>query len=538
MTQVEQLAAMLQKRAAIYVRVSGRTQAERGTSLITQEENCRNHIIEQNYIVDDEYIFSEVHTAREYYERPELARLLEASKRGEFDVVIVYAYDRLARKQMHQAVIIDKLQRYGVQIESVTEAQVDETPVGQFLRNTLGFVAELENEKRIDRTQQGIQQRIKDGELMGSARPLYGYKWADPTPGMKTRYVINPEEATVIQRAFAMSKSGMTLLAIAQQFTLENIPTANGKKRWLGETISRILTNRFYKGKATARQYKVTREAGKRKVRRRDIDEQIPLPDGLVPAIIDEDTFEAVQVQMRYNKEHASRNKIHDYNALLNYGLAICGYCGGHMNVRYVNEHKIFYRCTRSTHYHEDCQGVMISVKTLDEIVWHHVVTIIKNPSLVAQKLEALKQENPVSEELTYINERLPQIEEELENLVDMGQKAKSKAVRERIEVNIAQLEDEQNKLFIRQDALLQVEINYEEERKKLADFVRWCANAEKELPNATFADKLRACENFRIKVLVWRRDAITNQPVFEIKDEPLAVVSQTSSSSLAGLSR
>ena len=154
-----------QIRAAIYVRVSGRTQADRGTSLITQEEQCREHCQTHKYLVQEGHIFREVHTAREYYERPVLAQLLEAAHRGEFDIVVVHAYDRLARKQMHQAVIIDKLQRYGVQAESVTEPQVDETPVGQYLRNTYGLVAELENEKRIERTQRGIQQRIQDGEL-------------------------------------------------------------------------------------------------------------------------------------------------------------------------------------------------------------------------------------------------------------------------------------------------------------------------------------------------------------------------------------
>ena len=325
-----------------------------------------------------------------------------------------------------------------------------------------------------------------------------------------------------------MAKSGMTLRAIAAQFTNEGIPTPNGKTRWLGETVSRILSNRFYIGEATARRYKVTREAGKRKVTRQDDDEQIPLPEGVVPAIIDRETFEAVQVKLRYNKEHAPRNKKHEYDALLNYGLAICGYCGGRMNVHYITEHKIFYRCTRANHYHEDCPGGKISVKWLDKLVWQHIVTIIQNPKLVAQKLERLKMENPVSDKLTYINTRLGGIDEELENLVNIGQKAKSQTVKDKTDANIDLLENEQQELLARKATLEPVEINYEDEQAKLADFARWCANAEKELPTATFAKKLEACINFRIKVLVWRRDAITKQPIIEIKDQPLAVVSRT----------
>ena len=98
-----------------------------------------------------------MYTAVEYYERVEMMRLREAAKRREFDAVIVYAYDHLARKQIHQTIIIDSLQQQGITVESVTEPQIDDTAVGQFSRNTFGFVAELEREKILERTQRGIR---------------------------------------------------------------------------------------------------------------------------------------------------------------------------------------------------------------------------------------------------------------------------------------------------------------------------------------------------------------------------------------------
>lgn len=165
----------------------------------------------------------------------------------------------------------------------------------------------------------------------------------------------------------------------------------------------------------------------------------------------------------------------------------------------------------------------------LDEIVWQHVVRIIKNPSLVAQKLEAQKRENPVNDELIYIDKRLAEIDEELDNLLKIGQKAKTESLKEKTEVSISLLEDEQTELLARKATLLPVELTWEEEQARLEEFKRWCANAEKELPKATFARKRQAVEQFRVKVLVRRRDPISRQPVIEINDNPLAVVMQTS---------
>ena len=45
----------------------------------------------------------------------------EASKRGEFDVLVIYAYDQLVRMQSLVTALKEDLERSGVQVESVTE---------------------------------------------------------------------------------------------------------------------------------------------------------------------------------------------------------------------------------------------------------------------------------------------------------------------------------------------------------------------------------------------------------------------------------
>lgn len=198
-TTRETINAMTHKRAAIYVRVSTDRQEENGTSLDTQEEKCLEYCSARKYRVNQKHIYKDVWTGTEYLERPELTRLRDDARNGLFDVVVIYAFDRLARKQVHQAVIVEDLRRSEVSIESVTE-NFDDSAVGQFLRNAAAFAAELEHEKIRERTQRGRMQKLRKGQLLGAGVAPYGYDWnAD-----KTAYVINPQEAKWLKRMFNM----------------------------------------------------------------------------------------------------------------------------------------------------------------------------------------------------------------------------------------------------------------------------------------------------------------------------------------------
>jgi len=113
-----------------------------------------------------------------------------AARERAFDVVVVYCYDRLARDQVHQAVIIDDLEHHYVKIESVTE-NFDDSALGQFMRNTYAFAAQLEHEKILERTERGRLERAQQGKLVGGGIPLYGYCWKKD----HSKYEIDPEEA-------------------------------------------------------------------------------------------------------------------------------------------------------------------------------------------------------------------------------------------------------------------------------------------------------------------------------------------------------
>ena len=218
------LAPAQTRRAAIYPRVSTTGQEEDGTSLATQEARCREYAAQQGYEVDEAHVYREVHTGTELWERPQLTRLRNAVRRGEVDVVIAYAIDRLARDPVHLGVIISEADHAGVDIEFVSEP-LDNSPEGQLIRFVRGYAAKVEHEKIRERTLRGVTARVKSGRPMSGARILYGYLWnAD-----RTAYTPSPATAPIVRRVFAESLAGTSARIIAQRLTAEGIPTPTGK---------------------------------------------------------------------------------------------------------------------------------------------------------------------------------------------------------------------------------------------------------------------------------------------------------------------
>ena len=273
---LEQHILFTRLRAAIYVRVSTKKQDEDGYSLDSQVDHCLRLCAERGYEVNESHIFREVMTGAIYRERQILGRMRAAARNHEFDVVVIYDFDRLAREDAHQTVIIQDLKDHGVRIEAVRR-NIEDTPAGRFLLHTYGFMAEVEREKILQRCEDGRQQRMGEGKLLGFGPPKYGYAWnAD-----RTAYILNKEEAKIVERIFAWAKQGFTLKRIVCKLQEEGVPTRNKGAKWSRSMIRRVLSDPCYIGMAITYKSQSVHEPGKpvRRVMRPE-EQQIKLPDG------------------------------------------------------------------------------------------------------------------------------------------------------------------------------------------------------------------------------------------------------------------
>jgi len=97
-------------------------------------------------------------------------RLIEAARRREIDVVLVWRLDRWGRSVTDLLATLQELQHLGVGFVSVTEALDLTTPAGRAMAGLLAIFAEFEREILRERTRAGLLQARRNGKRLG--RPM------------------------------------------------------------------------------------------------------------------------------------------------------------------------------------------------------------------------------------------------------------------------------------------------------------------------------------------------------------------------------
>ena len=127
-----------------YARVSTKKQADDGNSLEDQEKKLRD--AGATVIIKEKYTGSVT-------KRPELDKLLQEIKPG--DTLIVTTLDRIARSTSHGIELIDRLTEKNITAHILNLGTLNETPIGNLVRNVLLSFAEFEREMIVERTQAG-----------------------------------------------------------------------------------------------------------------------------------------------------------------------------------------------------------------------------------------------------------------------------------------------------------------------------------------------------------------------------------------------
>lgn len=97
--------------------------------------------------------------------RPELRQLLSELRQG--DVLLVYKMDRIARSLKDLLDILDGLTKVGASIKSLTEPLDTSGPIGIFMVQVLGAVAQLERSIIRERSVAGQLAAYKRGVQLG-----------------------------------------------------------------------------------------------------------------------------------------------------------------------------------------------------------------------------------------------------------------------------------------------------------------------------------------------------------------------------------
>ena len=151
------------KRAALYMRVSTLDQHPE-----TQMYDLHQMAQQRGYQIVEEY---EDRISGAKARRPGLDAMMRDARRGEFDVVLVWACDRIARSTKQFLEVLDELNRLNIKFISFRE-QIDTAgPLGRAVVVIIGVVAELERSLIIERVRAGMRRAMLEGQHIGR-KPL------------------------------------------------------------------------------------------------------------------------------------------------------------------------------------------------------------------------------------------------------------------------------------------------------------------------------------------------------------------------------
>ena len=153
-------------KAAIWLRVSTDHQHEEN-QLPAIEQFCEHHGYEivKQYVLSDVSAFNGAH-------RQALKAMLDDAYRGEFEVVVVWALDRICREGVEELLkLIRQLRERHCTLISIQEPWANGTDATtELLVSIAGWVAHQESQRRSERIRAGLARRRAEGKPVGGRK--------------------------------------------------------------------------------------------------------------------------------------------------------------------------------------------------------------------------------------------------------------------------------------------------------------------------------------------------------------------------------
>lgn len=237
MEHLESILNFQKKRAAIYTRVSTLGQKADGAGIEIQYDICTKMCSIKNYDITEHFSDAAVSGTVPANKRKEFTRFLEMAAQKKFDVLVFYAFDRLAREIRVFLSIVDELRRYGIKIVSCKENIDTSSDSGDFMMNIYASVANLELRTIRTRLMNGRLQKINTSGYAGGRIP-YGYI------ALNKIITVDGEKAKIVKKIFELHEKGLSMNRIADMLTEAKINPPRDGYRWYSKSVNCILKNK------------------------------------------------------------------------------------------------------------------------------------------------------------------------------------------------------------------------------------------------------------------------------------------------------
>jgi site-specific DNA recombinase len=426
-------------RAAIYARVSSEQQSQQCT-IDSQIALLKDRVEAEGLFLDDELHFIDDGYSGSTLVRPALERMRDVAWAGGFTRLYVQSPDRLARKYAWQVLLLEELQRSGIELVFLNRT-IGVSPEEDLLLQMQGMIAEYERAKIMERSRRGKRHAARRGSVNVLVAAPYGYRYITKhAGGGQAQYQVVFEEARVVKQMFEwVGRDRIPLREVGRRLRKQNIRSAKGKS-WHVFTVRKLLTNPAYQGGAIfgktrvgERRPQLRPARGKPEHPRRNTarypgaaEDQFVIP---VTAIISAELFDTVADQIAENrKRHRQQVKSPGY---LLQGLIVCGCCGygwyGKGISRFTKNDQApypYYRCIGMDASRfggtKVCQYRPIRLDRLDAAVWTDVCSVLQNPRALQEEFERrLGSGNQPDMNLDQLQKQIYAVQRSISRLID-----------------------------------------------------------------------------------------------------------------------
>lgn len=368
------------KRVVFYGRYSSNNQTEQ--SIEGQLHVCEAYAQQNGMQITAHYIDRAMTGKSD--KRPEFQRMIADSKKGNFEMVLVYKLDRFSRNRYDSALYKKKLRDNGVRVVSATE-NISDTPEGIMLEGFMESINAYFSEELSQKVNRGLAESFHKGHYLKKIPP-FGYRIIDK------KLAVDESTSQFAAEIFERYNKGQRIVDIVKWLNDLGMTNQAGNP-WRPMNISTHLHNRTYMGEYYYGQF------------------EEPMP---VPALVSEELFQSVQEKLQESAKRSRKRT--DYNFILT-GKLICGICGHSVSGSTSNEKNHYYYCRHCTKENRHC---------IPADYLHQKVSDALSEYLTGEKVEELAsaaykayQKEQIKDERPALEKELKDVEKKLQNAVN-----------------------------------------------------------------------------------------------------------------------
>ncbi|WP_210144094.1 recombinase family protein [Staphylococcus sp. GDY8P94P] len=380
----------MNKKIALYSRVSTSEQSERGYSIHEQEQVLIKEVLKNfpgyEYLT---YTDSGI-SGKNIEDRPAMKRLLDDVKANKIEMVLSWKLNRISRSMRDVFNIIHDFKEHGVGYKSISENIDTSEYSGEILVTMFGLIGSIERQTLISNVKMSMNAKARQGEAI-TGRVL-GYKLSLNPLTQKNDLVIDEHEANIVKEVFDLYLNhDKGLKAITTILNQKGYRTINHKP-FSVFGVKYILNNPVYKGFVRFNNYQnwsAKRRSGK------SGENEVILVKGKHEAIISEEMFDQVHEKLVSKSFKPGRPIGGDFYLR---GLIKCPECGNNMVCRrtYYNTKKSkertikrYYICSLFNRSGSAaCHSNSIKAEVVEAVIHKHLNIILSQPEVVGKICE------------------------------------------------------------------------------------------------------------------------------------------------------